>query len=391
MRATSEQPQGVDLLGRVVGGGRTAAASPRSRRHRRAGGRHPGLGGGRRPQRLERDAHAPEGRIHLLPEGRDCLSLELALACVIERADLAHARDEGRHQRVGLGSGAVGVVDHGERALEQRRRQYDSGLRLALHVGGRLVELDGHRLQALHVVARSLVVAHDVRRLQEARQLCLDAEHGTDRVQRVVRRQPGKALDRERGLVLVEQDVVGDLILACQPGAIEAVNLAYEPLEQRIVLGAGAQGEGGELVRVVIEDRAVGDADGGEDLRVAHQELEGLPVGELIDGEGLAPHDPVRAVAEYRHAVPARSRRLRARVLSCATCCYGPGLSRHGTGARAPGKEKRRREQDLLPAALGSQRCAQPPPLLVRRMKSATLSCSCFSEASLAYTMWPDS
>ena len=54
---------------------------------------------------------------------------------------------------------------------------------------------------------------------------------------------------------------------------------------------------------------------------------------------------------------------------------------------------------DLLAALVRRVKfCKVPSPdysgpgyLLVRRMKSATFSCNCFSEASFAYTMCPES
>jgi hypothetical protein len=51
---------------------------------------------------------------------------------------------------------------------------------------------------------------------------------------------------------------------------------------------------------VTVEDRAVCDADRGEEFGIAHEELERLAVGEQINGKRLTPDDAVAAEGEYR-------------------------------------------------------------------------------------------
>ena len=221
-------------------------------------------------------------------------------------------------------------MDDGEGALEERGGEHDAGTRLPLHRGGNLVELLSHGLETLHVVTRRLVVADDVRGLHEARELHLDAEHRAHGIE-LVPLQPGEAPEGEASLVLVDENVVGDLVLAAQGGAIEAADFREELAELRVFLVALAQRVRGELVGVVIEDRAVGETDGGKHLGVAHQELERLAVRQDVEGEGLAPHDTVAGVAERRHENERDPPCNRQALLHPST----PGGPQHRSGNRA--------------------------------------------------------
>jgi hypothetical protein len=137
-----------------------------------------------------------------------------------------------------------------------------------------------------------------VRGLHEARQRHFGAEHRTDGVQ-PVGRQPVEALERKRGLELIDQDVVGDLLLAGEPRAIELAHLRQESRLLSIVLVALSDGIGGEPAGMEVDDRAVEQPDRGEQFRVPGQELERLAVGQHVDGEGLAPDDAVPGVAQH--------------------------------------------------------------------------------------------
>jgi hypothetical protein len=100
-------------------------------------------------------------------------------------------------------------------------------------------------------------------------------------------------------LVLVRQKVVGDAILSVEFRPVKLIELVAEPLELRVILVALLDADGGELVRVVVEDRAVDDADLGKGLRISNQKLDGLPVGEHVERERCAPDRPVCAVAKH--------------------------------------------------------------------------------------------
>jgi hypothetical protein len=97
-------------------------------------------------------------------------------------------------------------------------------------------------------------------------------------------------------VVLIEQYVVGDLILAIECASVELVHLGGESFQQPMVIIALPHTDGIELPRVPVEERAVEDADLREQLRVVQQENQRLAVRQLLDGEGLAPADPVDAV-----------------------------------------------------------------------------------------------
>ena len=84
-------------------------------------------------------------------------------------------------------------------------------------------------------------------------------------------------------------------------------------------------------------------------------------------------------------------------VVEIAKHVLGAGLA---AGVRSPREHGRHRARAGLRRRRPHSQNESPPAAIaplnfrdysVRRMKSATLSCSALSEASLAYTMWPDS
>ncbi len=81
-----------------------------------------------------------------------------------------------------------------------------------------------------------------------------------------------------------------------------AVELAYLVdvfLELRVVAVALGIADGGELAGVKVEYAAVGDADLCEDFGVSNQEIQGLPIRELIDRKGVSPYDAIRRVNDH--------------------------------------------------------------------------------------------
>jgi hypothetical protein len=77
----------------------------------------------------------------------------------------------------------------------------------------------------------------------------------------VLRRQPAKSPKSHAAPPEIHKDVVGNLILAAEFGAIDSLKLAQKFLELRIACVALGDADRREFVRMAVEDRAVDDAD----------------------------------------------------------------------------------------------------------------------------------
>src|SRR4026207_1980969 len=110
-----------------------------------------------------------------------------------------------------------------------------------------------------------------------------------------------EALDRDLRAVEVLEDVIGDLVLGLEARALETPHVLERSMKERVVSVALLRADRSQLARMAVEDRAVGNPYGGEKLRVTHQEKRGLPVCELVDGEGMTPDDaPGRIAADQQ-------------------------------------------------------------------------------------------
>jgi len=78
---------------------------------------------------------------------------------------------------------------------------------------------------------------------------------------------------------------------------VELLQFGDEAFRLGVVLVALLEADLGEPAGMMVEDRTVGDADGGEELGIAHQEEQCLAVRELIDRERLAQTDPIGGIA----------------------------------------------------------------------------------------------